>query len=224
LMHPPTVRWDDGEAVLVSGRHRLEALRKRMETEVDCFVVELDDLRAELAEIDENLMRAELSPAQEAAQIKRRKQIYEALHPQTKQGGAPGAAGGGKKAKMADAATFAKATAEATGQSERTVRKKAAIAKNIEPDLLAKVEGTALDTTGNLEALAKKSPEEQRKLVEEAAEGKAVDVKETRPPKPPKQSKMEKIVGLFHDLSVEEQFQFATWVVETMKRGRVIGK
>ena len=42
------------------------------------------DRYAELAEIDENLMRAELTAAQEAAAIFRRKAIYEELRPETK--------------------------------------------------------------------------------------------------------------------------------------------
>lgn len=42
---------------------------------------EVGHLERELIEIDENLCRAELTPAQRAAAIKRRKQIWEALHP-----------------------------------------------------------------------------------------------------------------------------------------------
>ena len=41
--------------------------------------------------IDENLCRAELSPAQEALHISRRKELYEIQHPET----ANGATGGG---------------------------------------------------------------------------------------------------------------------------------
>ena len=43
--------------------------------------------RAELAEIDENLVRGKQAPAQEASAIFRRKAIYEELHPETKHGG-----------------------------------------------------------------------------------------------------------------------------------------
>lgn len=39
-------------------------------------------------EIDENLMRGNLSPAQEAAAVSRRREIYELLHPETRQGAA----------------------------------------------------------------------------------------------------------------------------------------
>jgi ParB-like chromosome segregation protein Spo0J len=43
---------------------------------VECAVHDVDDLHAELMEIDENLARAELSPAQEAAHILRRQAIW----------------------------------------------------------------------------------------------------------------------------------------------------
>ena len=45
--------------------------------------------QAELAEIDENLIRADLSPAEQTLHIDGRKTLYEKLHPETKQRGAP---------------------------------------------------------------------------------------------------------------------------------------
>lgn len=50
------------------------------------LIVNADEhLRAELIEIDENLCRSELTPAQRSSFAKRRKQIWEALHPDDKQ-------------------------------------------------------------------------------------------------------------------------------------------
>ncbi len=49
------------------------------------------------------------------------KGLYEAKYPQTKHGGAPGKAGGGKLAKDAESASFAKDTAAKTKQSARTL-------------------------------------------------------------------------------------------------------
>jgi hypothetical protein len=46
----------------------------------------MDADQAELAEIDENLIRADLTPAEEAIHIGRRKAIYEKLHPETVHG------------------------------------------------------------------------------------------------------------------------------------------
>lgn len=72
--------------------------------------------------IDENLIRAELSPALRAGQTARRKAIYEELHPETRNGinqhsslrqdGEP-------------SARFTVETAEATGRSERAVQRDA---------------------------------------------------------------------------------------------------
>lgn len=64
-------------------------------------------------EIDENLCRAELTPAQRAAAIARRKQIWEALHPESGQT-LPTLGGRGNVAFAAD-------TARITGEPKRTV-------------------------------------------------------------------------------------------------------
>ena len=107
---------------LIAGRHRLEAIRQLGRDAIYARIVSgIDAAAAELMEIDENLIRAELSPAEHALHIGRRKQLYEELHPETKQGGAPGKAGGGKKAKPAKVATFAKDTATKAGKSRRAV-------------------------------------------------------------------------------------------------------
>jgi hypothetical protein len=47
---------------LVDGWHRLEAVRRLGWQEVPCCTLESDDVQAEVNEIDENLMRADLSP------------------------------------------------------------------------------------------------------------------------------------------------------------------
>jgi hypothetical protein len=70
---------------------------------------------AELAEVDENLVRSPL--AQEASAIFRRKAIYEELHPETKAEAFKGNRHTGNLA--ADNLSFATATADATGKDER---------------------------------------------------------------------------------------------------------
>src|SRR5689334_959261 len=73
---------------LIAGRHRHEAARKLGWTAISALVVEgLDADQAKLAEIDENLVRADLSPAEQAAHTAERKRLYEQLHPETKHGG-----------------------------------------------------------------------------------------------------------------------------------------
>lgn len=67
---------------------------------------------------NENLCRAELSPAERAKQTARRKAIYLELHPET---------GHGKSSPNKDdnLSSFAGATAEATGRDKRSVQRDA---------------------------------------------------------------------------------------------------
>lgn len=81
LQSPPAVRMVDkilidgveehSVAVLVYGHHRLEAMRRLGWQWTTCLVLDLDDIAAELAEISENLHRAELTLLQRDEQIAR---------------------------------------------------------------------------------------------------------------------------------------------------------
>jgi ParB family chromosome partitioning protein len=112
LQHPITVAKRDGGYRLLAGAHRLTAFRELGMERISANVVELDDVHAELVELDENLARNELSPAERSAAIARRKAIYERLHPETKHG----AVGKGRKPPKgsAKADRFSAATAAAT--------------------------------------------------------------------------------------------------------------
>ena len=73
---------------LVAGLHRLEAARKCGHQVIRAEVYDdLGDDEAKLLQIDENLCRAELSPAERAAHLVERKRLYETLHPETSHGG-----------------------------------------------------------------------------------------------------------------------------------------
>src|SRR3546814_15465958 len=61
------------DVVLVAGRHRLEAVKKLGRAEVDAVEVELDATDRELWEIDENLMRSELTPDGQREHLRRGK-------------------------------------------------------------------------------------------------------------------------------------------------------
>src|SRR5437773_12375629 len=71
----PIVILPDG--TLVAGLNRLEACKSLGWEEIEANIRELDGLHAELAEIDENLIRNELAVIQRAKQVARRKEIYE---------------------------------------------------------------------------------------------------------------------------------------------------
>jgi len=57
LLNPITIRKDK---VLIAGAHRREACLRLGFTEIECVVLDCDKLCAELAEVDENLIRNDL--------------------------------------------------------------------------------------------------------------------------------------------------------------------
>lgn len=165
---------------ITAGSHRFEAASRLNMAELPCIVVQDSDLHAELAMIDENLCRAELTPAEAALQTARRKEIYEVLHPETKHGGDR------KSDQVANLSTrsFAEETAVATGKSARDVRRDAARGEALGDDLEA-IAGTSLDKGVELDALAKLPEPERRHLIERAANGEAVSARQVKLADPP---------------------------------------
>lgn len=96
--------------------------------------------------IDENLCRAELSPADRAAQTARRKTIYEELHPETRHGSPGVSRQVGDTRERGDAERFTAETAAATGRAERSIQRDAERGEKVSEDALNLVRGTALDT------------------------------------------------------------------------------
>jgi ParB/RepB/Spo0J family partition protein len=111
---------DGGGYWLVAGRHRFEACRQLKHPTIRADVRDLDDMAALLVEIDENLVRADLSPAERALHIGRRKKLYEQLHPETKHGAV------GRKGKSSqDENSFVNQTVATTGKARATVARDA---------------------------------------------------------------------------------------------------
>lgn len=126
LLNPITI---DQEHTLVAGLHRLEAAKMLGWTEIECNICTLDALQTELAEIDENVVRTELSVIEYGELLERRKEIYESLHPETKAGQAQAAGmnraiGNNVTDKMsATLKSFSQDTAGKLGVSPRTVER-----------------------------------------------------------------------------------------------------
>jgi ParB-like chromosome segregation protein Spo0J/N6-adenosine-specific RNA methylase IME4 len=176
-LNPIIVRPKKGGGyVLVAGRRRLEAARRSDWKVIKCAV--RDDLnadKAELAEIDENLMRAELTPAERALHIERRKKLYEKVHPEIKHGGDRKSAKAKSSRQVGDLNRFTEDTASKTGQSERSVQRDANRGENVA--VLPDIVGTSLDAGAELDALAKLPESEQRKLAKRAKAGERVSAK-----------------------------------------------
>lgn len=171
---------------IVAGHHRVAACRALGWTEVDAIVVTAaSHLNAELLEIDENLCRSELTASQRAQAIKRRKAIWEALHPGGKlevgQIGPPqDVAHGGARPQRVE---FANDTAKVTGESKRDVNRHLARAEALGDDL-PRVTGTSLDKGVELDALAKLPEADRAELIERAQAGEKVSARDAAPAAP----------------------------------------
>lgn len=174
LRQPINVREVDGGYEVRGGGHRVEAFRQLGRETIPAFIRNDDDLHAELAEIDENLIRNDLSPIERDIAIARRKAIYELLHPETvkgatgksrpkvRQNGEPN----GKPVKR-----FTKATAEATGESERTVQRSVARVETLGEETMTALAETSLNAPAELDALVALPPEKRAEVIERAKAG-----------------------------------------------------
>jgi len=82
LINPITIAPDNR---LIAGYHRLQAFIQLGETRIPAVILNLSELEARLAEIDENLIRNEGSALERGEWLLERKRIYEELYPETKQ-------------------------------------------------------------------------------------------------------------------------------------------
>ncbi|WP_353928760.1 MT-A70 family methyltransferase [Desulfofundulus kuznetsovii] len=176
LLNPITVTPDN---VLISGLHRLEACKLLGWHEIDCIIKDYDTIDAELAEIDENLIRAELTVLQRAEHLKRRKEIYEAKYPEAKAEerkranlkqyrNAPGAL------RENTPSAFTTDTAKKTGLSPRTIQEDIQIAEKLTGEVKEAICGTPWeDSKKELLDIARMEPDEQINVVRLLISGEA---------------------------------------------------
>ena len=131
LLNPITL---DQHNTLVAGLHRLEAAKLLGWTEIECTAIGMNTVQAELAEIDENIVRTKLNRQELCEQLLRRKEIYETLHPETRHGMRNGQTAKNTNLATLETKSFAEDTAEKTGMSKRAVSRLLQIANNLTGD------------------------------------------------------------------------------------------
>lgn len=201
---------------IVAGVHRYEAAKKLKWDNIKAVMFEGDDDECVMAEIDENLVRGGLSPAERTLHLVRAKEIYERRFPETKvrasqaAGVKRAAAEGriGKPGKIAplseeDRATkypdlqapYFKHMATITGLGKSTIR--ASLRPGKIPGI-KKTVGTSLDKEAELQALAKRHTNKDPRvpqLIDRAASG-------------------ENVTAIEENRSAEE---FAAWLISHAK-------
>lgn len=163
---------------LIAGAHRLEACKRLGWEEIECNVAELDGLKAELAEIDENLIRHNLNHIDEGEQLLRKKEIYEMLYPETKATNQGGAFRGNQHTKEVtepNSATktrsFVDDSAEKMQMTPRAIRKKIQVARDLSPEVKTIVKQHGISEKNSLKLARIKEPEKQKEAAEKLAAG-----------------------------------------------------
>lgn len=173
---------------LIYGRHRLEACRLLGRSKVHAIILDLDEMKSEMATIDENLRRVELSAAQYAKQLKRRKELYEAMHPETK---AHKAGGHAKHNSASDKMSFAEDAATKTGKSRRTVERDIALADKLDDHAVETLgDHPVADNKTELKKLAELPAAQQQEVADKLASGKAETVNQAVTGKKPRQQQV----------------------------------
>jgi hypothetical protein len=172
LINPISVREKDDGYELVAGNHRLEAVRKLGFTSILATIQDVEGDKAKLAEIDENLIRAELTPAELADHFHKRKEIYERLHPDSKHGGDRKSI---SQLGISRGVAFIDDAAEKTGKSRSDIARHVKRGKDI-PNV-GQTAHTSLDKGTELDAVAELPPDKQQELISRAKKGEKVSAK-----------------------------------------------
>ncbi|MCE2566201.1 ParB N-terminal domain-containing protein [Komagataeibacter sp. FNDCF1] len=201
-----------GKYALISGGHRLAAMKLAGIDHAAAIIVKASDLEAKLLEIDENLCRRELSPLDKATFLAERKAVYEELHPGTKHGGDRKSDQECNLAHLIP--SFTKSTGEKLGIDASTIRRSIARYTHIMPDVREKITGTWLaDSGAQLDELAKQEPDMQRQIADFVSQWPGVrKVSEivrqlAGRPKPTPPGVIEKVAGIWRKASPAERKQ-----------------
>jgi ParB family chromosome partitioning protein len=190
IEQPITLRRKGASYKLVAGGHRLAAfgilgLEELVEGE-HFRLREASDDEALLAEIDENLMRRELSAVDRAIFLAKRKAVWDRLYPETAQGKAkkPKKTNGEEKRTECPSflpETFTKDAAAKTGLSDRTIRRSIELANVVSKEVVDLIRETRLaDNAAQLRMLARETPENQLLIARSIAGGAGKNIAQAR--------------------------------------------
>ena len=167
------------DGTLVAGNHRRAAGKLLGWTHIRARIVELSEVDAELAEIDENLRRSNLTILEEAEHLLRREELLEAKGTRAKAGDNQHTTddnGGGATVAPPPVATTA-GIAKELGISERSAQVRLQIARNLDSQAKDAIRTTELaSSTTQLVELARQPAEKQRTIADLIIRGEAANV------------------------------------------------
>lgn len=163
-LQPVTVIKDNGMYKLLAGLHRLEAAKRSGWQLIKASLFEGDDIAAELAEIDENLMRNDLTVLEQGEHLARRQELIG-----YKQGDNRFTVGRGE---IISPLKSTPELAKEIGLTERSAQNRMQVARNIVPEVKDTIRNTEIaNSTTQLLELARLAPEEQVEVAKKVADG-----------------------------------------------------
>lgn len=237
LRSPIEVRAKPGGGwLLVAGAHRLAAARALGFAEIEALVFEGDDDEARLAEIDENLVRHELTPFDQAVFLAERAAIYRRMNPETGKGRAPKPKKNNDQGKdrqvgsLSSPRAFAEDVAEKIGFSPRTVWRALTRFEKLSPEARDMVRGSEIAANGAaLDALLKVPAARQARVAREAltrdvnaplAERMAAAKERVLGVRRPVPDRVAAAKAAYDRLGPEERTAFVDWLRKTGQIGR----
>lgn len=174
-----------GEFALVVGGHRLAAHRMAERLTIRAEIRPLSRLQARLVEIEENLIRHELTPLDRAVFLAEHRKVWDELNPDARHGGDRKSLKARDKIKRQglplDPQRFTKAAAERCGLSERSIRSALSLVAALTPEAVSLLRGTDWARNGSeLQRLAAEPAERQVKLAQIHVRGEAPTVAKAR--------------------------------------------
>lgn len=190
LLEPIVVRPAGGGYKLTAGGHRLAAAKELGWTELQLgsqiVIRDEDETEARLSEVDENLVRPDLSALDRAVFLAERRRLYEDKNRVRAHGGDR------KSSKFKEEITsqslrlgfsprFSQDVADRVGLSERAVQLALKIASNLDPEAAAALRGGRIERNQQeLLALVELTAAQQRKAAAAIKGGEAKSVREAR--------------------------------------------
>ncbi len=163
-LQPITVVRDDGMYRLVAGLHRLEAAKRIGWQTIEATIFDGDEVEIELAEIDENLMRNDLTVLEQGEHLARRQELIG-----YKQGDNRFTT---DRESTVDALKTTKEIAREAGISETSMKYRMQAARSIVPEVKDAIRDTEIaNSTTQLLELARLAPEKQVEVAKRIAEG-----------------------------------------------------
>lgn len=159
-LQPITVVKDEAGYLLIAGMHRLEAAKLIGWKTIEAQVFEGSLIEIELAEIDENLMRNDLTVLEQGEHLARRQELVGAKPWRPNKG---------------DIMSPLKTTAEIAqdiGLTERSAQRRMQVARNITPEVKDAIRNTEIaNSTTQLLELARLTPEKQLEVMPKLESG-----------------------------------------------------